>query len=142
MNVWQFMISMLGGGLAGGLVSTWLNRIFHWRALRTRFHPHLNNFWGEYVLRIQNSDGRHWETKVGYEPLPKDKKFVEHRTDFVFRLVEFNELKEARELRKKMLTTLNPDHAEKGEIIKTDLTPEYRAVEECLMTVQKKLKLD
>jgi hypothetical protein len=56
-------------------------------------------------------------------------------------LPQFNELKEARELRRALITNPNPHHAETGTDIKTDLMPEYQAILRCLDTVQKKLKL-
>ena len=33
------LVSIISGGLAGGIVSAISNRIFHWRALRTQFYP-------------------------------------------------------------------------------------------------------
>jgi hypothetical protein len=43
MDYGQLIASILSGGLAGGSVSTFANRIFHWRALRTQFYPKLSN---------------------------------------------------------------------------------------------------
>ena len=54
--------------------------------------------------------------KVGYDPLPADKAFVEHRVDFIkMNLVTFNELKEARELRRKLLEQQAKEPGEKGD---------------------------
>jgi hypothetical protein len=37
------LVSIMSGGLAGGIVSAISNRIFHWRALRTQFYPKLSS---------------------------------------------------------------------------------------------------
>jgi hypothetical protein len=137
----QLVVSLVSGGLAGGGVSALSNRIFHWRALRTQFEPQLNNLFAEYVIRMESPEGRYWESHVGYAPDPKDIQFVDHRSTFISNLIQFNELREARELRTKMIVNINPNGAKMGEVLKTDLMPEYVAVSDCLKIVHKKLKL-
>ncbi len=137
----QLGVSVVSGGLAGGCVSALSNRIFHWRTLRTQFHPKLNDIFGEYVIRMEKPEGRYWASRVGYPPSPEDEKFVDRRTEFVTNLPQFNELREARELRRALITDLNPNHAGTGTEIKTDLMPEHTAISRCLDIVQKKLKL-
>jgi hypothetical protein len=80
-------------------------------------------------------------TVVGKVPLSEDDGFIRHRSSFIYELVRFNELKEARELRKGMIANLNPRCASVGSAIETDLTPEYESVSKCLKIVQGKLKL-
>ena len=72
------------------------NRIFHWRALRTQFHPTLNNIMGEYTIRMEKPEGRYWIGTVGYVPSPQDNAFVDNRTEFLHKLPQYNELREAR----------------------------------------------
>jgi hypothetical protein len=141
MDETQLIVSMLSGGVAGGCISVASNRMFHWRASRTQFHPKLNNIFGHYAIRLEKPEGRYRTGRIGYRPLPEDESFVNHRSDFIMTLPQFNELKEARELRRALITNPNPHHAETGTDIKTDLMPEYQAILRCLDTVQKKLKL-
>jgi hypothetical protein len=110
----QLIASMLSGGLAGGCISAISNHVFHWRALRTQFHPKLNNIFGEYAIRMENPEGRYRTGRVGCVPPPEDASFVNHRSDFIMSLPQFNELKEARELRRVLINNPNPNHAEKG----------------------------
>lgn len=137
----QLVVSLVSGGLAGGGVSALSNRIFHWRSLRTQFEPHLNDLFSEYLLRMESPEGRYWETHVGYAPDSKDIQFVNRRSMFISNLIQFNELREARELRTKMILNINPTGAKMGEVLKTDLMPEYQAISDCLDIVHKKLKL-
>ena len=137
----QIVVSIVSGGLAGASVSAFTNRIFHWRALRTRFHPKLNNIMAEYVIRFEKAAGRYWVGTVGEVPSPSDKAFVDHRTEFFLDLPQYNELREVRELRRAMMVTLNPGHLPEGSPITTDLLAEYQAILKCLDIVQKKLKL-
>jgi len=137
----QTVVSVVSGGLAGALVSVFSNRIFHWRALRTQFHPQINNIMGEYAIRFEKPEGRYWMGVVGKVPLPSDVAFVNHRTKFLLDLPQFNELHEARELRRAMMITLNPDRLPEGSPITTDLLQEYQAILKCLEIVEKKLKL-
>ena len=136
------LVSFLGGGLAGACVSTLSNRIFHWRELRTKFYPVLNNMHSAYVIRMANPEGRYWTIVVGYLPSPKDEKFVNHRALFIGELVEYNELKEVRILRKRMLETMAAEDHDLGEAAVYDLAPESAALSACLITLHKKLKLD
>jgi len=90
--------SVLGGGLAGACVSVAFNRLFHWRELRTKFYPVLNNIYSAYVIRMAKPEGRYWTTIVGNIPSPEDEVFVDHRSSFLSELVQYNELKEVRVL--------------------------------------------
>jgi hypothetical protein len=114
----QLIVSLISGGLAGGSISTFVNRSAYRRTLRTDFEPKLNNMFSAYFLRMQNNpEGRYWVTKVGYVPSPQDQAFVNHRTEFFFGLIKYNELPEARALHKAMLKSINPDRVGEGEII-------------------------
>jgi hypothetical protein len=133
--------SLLGGGLAGAFVSVLSNRIFHRRGLRTKFYPVLNNMYSAYVIRMQDPQRRYWTTVVGQVPAREDEEFVEHRSTFMSDLVQYNELKEARVLRKVMLdNSVKGDHTV-GKILRTDLAPESAALNACLKTLHKKLKM-
>lgn len=137
----QFVASMLSGGLAGGCVGAISNRVFYWRSLRTQFYPKQNDFFAAYLIRMEKPEGRYWEGTVGLVPSLEDEEFVDHRSDFISGLIQFNELKEARDLRTSLVENLNPTGAVEGTKLKIDLIPEYKAVSECLSKVQKKLKL-
>lgn len=135
------IVSFLGGGLAGACVSVLSNRIFHWRELRTKFYPVLNNMHSAYVIRMTNPQGRYWTNVVGYVPSPEDEDFVEHRASFLGDLVQYSELKEVRILRRKMLdNAMSGDH-EPGEVATLDLAPESAALSTCLLTLHKKLRI-
>jgi hypothetical protein len=142
MDPLQLGASIVSGGLAGASVGAVTNRIFYWRTLRTQFHPVLNDICAAYAIRMQRADGRYLITTVGMTPLPEDVEFVEHRVSFIIRLISFNELREARRLRKDLIIRMNPEGAPQGTVLKTDLMPDYQAIEKCLITVQKKLKLN
>lgn len=120
--------SLIGGGLSGASVSVISNRIFHWRVLRTKFYPVLNNMYAAYAIRMQNPSGRYWITIVGYNPSPEDEKFVEHRSSFIAELVQYNELKEVRILRKQLLDNMVRGNHTQGEELKLDLLPESKAL--------------
>jgi hypothetical protein len=135
------MVSLLGGGLAGACVSVASNRIFHWRELRTKFYPDLKNMYAAYVIRMANPEGRYWTTVVGNVPTPEDEEFVDHRASFVDDLVKYNELKEVRLLRKRLMdNAISGDH-KTDEVAKLDLAPESVALNACLITLHKKLKI-
>jgi hypothetical protein len=135
------MASVLSGGLAGAFVSVAFNRLFHWRELRTKFYPVLNNMYSAYVIRIAKPEGRYWITIVGKIPSPEDEDFVDHRSSFLSDLVQYNELKEVRVLRKQLLdNAMSSDH-KPGEVAKLDLAPESAALGACLITLHKKLKI-
>ena len=136
------VVSILSGGLAGACVSVFFNRLFHRRELRTKFYPILNDMFSAYVIRMERSEGRYWTTIVGYVPAPEDEEFVDHRSTFISVLVQYNELKEVRALRKEFLdNSMRGDH-ERGKEMKLDLTPESAALNSCLATLHKKLKLE
>lgn len=133
--------SVLGGGLAGACVSVTYNRFSRWRELRTRFYPALNNMYAAYVIRMENPAGRYWKTVVGNNPAPEDEDFVDHRSSFLSDLVQFNELKEVRVLRKKMLDNQIGGNHNRGEEATLDLSPESAALNACLVKLHKKLKI-
>jgi hypothetical protein len=137
----QLIASTLCGGLAGASVSTISNRMAHRRAIRTLFHPELNNVMGAYAIRFINPEGRYRTFHIGYAPSPEDTQFVDHRTEFVMNLPRFNELKEARDLRRVLITPRHPG-GEMGTEVTMDYLPEYQAILKCLGTVQKKLGLE
>lgn len=135
------LLPIISGGLAGGLVSVISNRIFHWRAMRTKFYPVLNNMYSAYVVRMEKPEGRYWVNIVGQNPSNEDEEFVEHRSDFISGLIEFNELKEARVLRTAILDNSVKEHKMPGILSKLDLQPEATALNECMKVLHKKLKL-
>jgi hypothetical protein len=141
----MWLVSFLSGGLAGGCVSVFLNRWFHWRDMRVKFYPVLSNIHSAYIIRMQNPQGRYWENIVGMTPTPEheDFDFVNQRSDFIVSdLIQFNELREVRKLRRAIMTNeLKADHT-KGTLVKYDLLPESLALGECLKTLHKKLKID
>jgi hypothetical protein len=133
--------SILSGGLAGACVSVAFNRLFHWRELRTKFYPVLNDMHSAYVIRIEKPEGRYWITIVGNILSPEDEGFIDHRSSFLSDLVQYNELKEVRILRRRMLdNAMSGDH-KPGEVAKLDLAPESAALSACLITLHKKLKI-
>ena len=138
------LVSIISGGLAGGIVSAISNRIFHWRALRTAFYPKLNNMYAAYMIRlneIKGGRGRQLVNIPGQMPSNENAEFVEHRSDFIQDLITFNELKEARKLRQAILD--NSVKAKSDPILsKIDLQPEATALDETMKILHKKLKLD
>jgi hypothetical protein len=142
MEVAQFVVSLIGGGLAGGTISTVSGRMQRKRALRTQFWPTINNMMGHYVVRFEKSDGRFWRGTVGLMPQPEDAEFVDRRVEFFFKLPEFNELPEVRPLLAAMAHNINPDHAPAGAEITRDLKPEFDALIQCLSVIEKKLKIE
>lgn len=138
----MWLVSLLGGGLAGGCLSV----LFQWnrrlRDLRTKFYRGLSNIYSAYVIRMEKPEGRYWVTIVGQTPSNEDLEFVDHRANFLLELVEFNELKEARTLRKEMLENAMSGHHTPGILTKVDLLPESKALGDCLHTLHKKLSLD
>jgi hypothetical protein len=136
------MASLLGGGLAGAFVSVAYNRLSHRRELRTKFYPALNNMFSAYVIRMENPEGRYLINVVGKVPAPEDEEFVEHRSSFTSDLVQYNELREVRLLRKQMLDNMMSGDHKRDEVAKKfDLAPESAALNACLSTLHKKLKL-
>jgi hypothetical protein len=142
MDFVTFATSVLGGGLAGGCVNVLHNRLARSRDLRTKFYPVLSNIYSAYVIRMENPDGRYWVTTVGQLPSKEDEAFVNHRADFISDLIQFNELKEARKLRKAIMDhSFEGDHT-LGATTKHDLAPECKALGDCLRTLHKKLSID
>lgn len=145
MDLGQFIVSIISGGLAGGSVSTFANRRYYLRSLRTKFYPKVNNILAAYMLRLQDPKKQLLVLTPGYLPADEDDlKFVDHRSNFIHGIVEFNELEEAREVRKKLVDSsfaavvVSPDDASEKDI---DLMQEYRAIEHCHDVLHKKLKL-
>jgi len=101
----------------------------------------MNNVYAAYTIGMENTEGRYWVTTVGEVPLKEDEEFIEHWTEFVFGLVQFNELKEARLVRKAMLDNLMSGHQPNGYLRKVDLKPEYDAINSCFKKIHKKLNL-
>lgn len=134
-------VSFLSGGLAGACISVAFNRISRWRELRTKFYPALNNMFSAYVIRVQEPEGRYLSIVVGYECAPEDETFIDHRSSFLSDLVQYNELKEVRTLRKKMLDNSISGHHETGKPKIVDLSPELDALKACVARLHKKLKM-
>jgi hypothetical protein len=128
-------------GLRGVVSAPLRIEYFIGRALRTQFYPKVNDLLSAYVIRMQTPEGQYLMQKVGYEPLPEDEAFVEHRIRFMMNLVAFNELKEARELRRKLLEHQGSESGGEGDMQKIDLMPDYQALSDCLDKMEKKLKL-
>jgi hypothetical protein len=137
----QFVVSMLGGGLAGGCVNTAFNRIFYWRSLRIQFYPKLCDTFSVYRKRLDNQEDRYWITTVGKPPSPNDDNFIRYRSHFVLDLIQFTELREVRSLRSKLVKNMLAAGGQEGTVIKTDLMPEFDALRKCVRTVQIKLRL-
>jgi len=76
-----------------------------------------------YMIRFEQPNGRYWEHVIGKEPLDADRDFVDHRSNFIQELIAFNELKEARVLRKAMLDNSVPKNVSEGSTEKMDLAP-------------------
>ena len=141
MDYLQIFASILSGGLAGGSVSTFFNHRLHWRKLRAEFYPTITNILGAYTIRMERPGGRYWTCPVGHIPAEEDREFVDHRAEFILALVQFNELKEARELRRKLLENRGHLPGQEGIVLRTDLLPEQEAILECLHKVHRKLEL-
>jgi hypothetical protein len=93
------------------------------------------------MIRLENPEGRYWTHVIGDVPSPEDGEFVGHRSSFVNGLVEYNELKEVRKLRRQIVNhSVSGDH-KTGEVEKYDLGPEIAALHACMVKLHKKLKL-
>ena len=132
----------LSGGLAGGCVSVFFNRLSRWRELRTKFYPLLSDIFSAYLIRLEKPEGRYWTTVIGNIPSLEDENFIEHRGSFTSNLVSFSELKEVRVLRKLLLKNMMSGDHTRGAVSKFDLAPESAALAACLATLHKKLKID
>jgi hypothetical protein len=84
---------------------------------------------------------RYWVTIVGDNPRSEDREFIEHRASFITELVEFNELREARALRKRLLDNATRGEHTSGLMTKVDLAPESEAIGACLKKLHRKLGL-
>jgi hypothetical protein len=140
-NVPVWAVSLVGGGLAGGCVNVFFNRWFHWRGMRTKFYPVLNDIYAAYMIRMEKPEGRYWVTVVGQTPSREDEEFVDHRSTFIAELIQFNELKEARVLRKQILDNAMKGHHVPDLLTKVDLTPECEAITACFQKLHKKPNL-
>jgi hypothetical protein len=141
----MWLVSFLSGGLAGGCVSVFLNRWFHWRDMRVKFYPVLNNIHSAYIVRMQTPEGRYWDHVVGKTPTEEhpDYDFVNHRSNFIVSdLIQFNELREVRKLRREFMKSQEQGDHTTGKAVKYDLDPERKALTECLSVLHKKLKID
>ena len=110
-----------------------------------KFYPALNNIHSAYIIRMQNPQGRYREITVGMTPSEghPDYEFVNHRSNFiVYDLIQFNELKEVRELRRKILKNQEQGDHTTGKLVKYDLEPERMALTECMRVLHKKLNID
>jgi hypothetical protein len=143
MDLAPFVASFLGGGLAGGSINVWYQWRNRQKDLRTKFYPVLNNMHSAYVIRMnERPEGRYWVTIVGQNPSADDEQFVDHRSNFISDLIQFNDLKEARVLRKAILDNGMKGHHTPGILTKLDLNPEAVALGDCLKTLHDELKLD
>ena len=140
-NVAGVLVSLIGGGLAGGCVNVIFNRMFYWRGLRIKFYPKLNDMSTAYAIRMEQPQGQYWVTVVGQNPSREDADFVDHRATFLVDLVQFTELREARKLRTEMSDNVMRAHHTPGVLTKVDLAPEARAIGDCIRTLHQKLKL-
>jgi hypothetical protein len=141
MNFLGIIAAVVSGGLSGACVSVFFNRFFHWRELRTKFYPKVNELYVAYLLRMEKLEGRYWVTTVGNNPSSEDKEFVDHRSSFISDIVQFNELKEARVLRKRFLENMVRTTGAPGTNLKADLAPELEALDVCFRKLHEKLRL-
>jgi hypothetical protein len=140
MNLVTAVVSIVSGGLSGGCVSVFFNRLFHWRELRTRFYPKVSDLYSAYVIRMEKPAARYLVRTIGNNPSSEDEEFVDHRSRFISDLVQFNELKEARVLRKRFLENMMSATGPVGTISKLDLAAESEALSVCHAKLYKKLK--
>jgi hypothetical protein len=43
------LVAIVSGGLAGGVVSTIFNSVFHWRTMPTELYPKVSNMYSAYI---------------------------------------------------------------------------------------------
>ena len=113
--------------------------------MRVKFYPVINDLHSAYVIRTQNAQGRYWEHRVGMTPTEEnpDYEFVNHRSNFIVSdLIQFNELREVRKLRRAFMTCQEKADHRDGKDVNYDLEPERKALSECLRVLHKKLKID
>jgi hypothetical protein len=142
MTIVSPIISLIGGGLAGGALSLYFNRRYYLRKMRTELYPHLEKMIRAYEIRALLPEGKGWIVDGRrYHPGPSDDDFRADRRDFISRLVGFNELKEARELRGTMISSTIPLSPEDG-FPTAELAKEVDALSQCFKTIQEKLRLE
>jgi hypothetical protein len=142
MDALQLVASIVSGGLAGAVVSVTSSRIFYRRALRTKLYPKVSNLYTAYLVRMESPEGQYWTGRVGFQPHQEDREFIDQRTAVALDLIEFNELEEARKLRRTLIETMSSVEVKQGEPFKSDLKPELDAISECMNILHKKLRLD
>lgn len=140
MVIIAIVASVISGGLSGACVNVFFNHRFHWRELRTKFYPKVKDLWAAYLIRMEKPEGQYWVTIIGNQPSRTDKEFVDHRAFFISDLVQFNELKEARILRKRFSENMIGATGSVGTLSKLDLAPEAQALQVCHDTLYRKLK--
>jgi hypothetical protein len=131
----------VSGGLAGACATIGLNRWFYWQELRRKFYPEVSNLVAAYTIRLEQPDGRFWVGVVGQDPSAVDKKFVIHRTSFLSGIIPFTDLREARKLRKAIVKNMQQRNPDEAQPFKLNLKPEYDALEVCMKTLHKKLRI-
>jgi hypothetical protein len=135
------IISLVGGGLAGGALSLYFNRRYYLRKMRTELYPQVEKMVRAYGIRSILPAGKGWIVDGRkFRPGPGDDEFRAARTEFIARLVGFNELKEARELSGTMTSSTIPSDPDDG-FPTAELEKEADALSLCFKTIQKKLRL-
>jgi hypothetical protein len=110
----QWVVSLVGGGLSGGVVTTILNRFFQRRTLRTQFYLKLNDIYGAYLMRLSWEAGRYLVATTGKELSKDDAEFADRRGTFLHDLAAFNELTEVRKLRKTIVENMREECGVRG----------------------------
>ena len=88
------IVSLIGGGLAGGVLSLYFNRRFYLRKMRTELYPYIEKMVDRYRIRLILPEGKGWIVDGRkYRPGPSDEDFRAARKELISRLVGFNELK-------------------------------------------------
>lgn len=141
MAIVQALISLAGGGFAGGCTSMVLNRRFHLRKLRAELYPQVETMTNAYAVRSLLPAGKGWIVNgKRFRPGLTDDEFLEQRREFIARLVGFHELGEARALRQEMFSSeLNPFLTDRFPL--EVLEAESRALSNCFATLKEKLGL-
>ncbi len=136
------IISLIGGGLAGGALSLYFNRRFYLRKLRTELYPYVEKMGDRYRIRLILPEGKGWIVDGRkYRPGPSDEDFRAARKEFISRLVGFNELKEAQALRAAMISSAIPPELEDGFPM-AELEKEANALFLCFTKLQRELRLE
>jgi len=136
------VVAFFCGGLGGAIWSSIRTHRKELRQLRTKFYPTVSNIYAAYVIRMDNPSGRYLVQVPDSGPSSEDQKFVDHRTAFVLDLTDFNELPEARHLRTQMANNMFKIGEDSNPNSTLDLAPEAKAINVCLTTLHKKLKLE